>query len=51
MEAGLFQRVVQRGGAGPHLALLVARNKERALTYVIVTHNFGVMRAIAERWR
>jgi oligopeptide/dipeptide ABC transporter ATP-binding protein len=31
------------------LALLMALKRERALTYVIVTHNFGVVRAIADR--
>ncbi|MFZ5782675.1 MAG: oligopeptide/dipeptide ABC transporter ATP-binding protein [Pseudomonadota bacterium] len=31
------------------LALLMALKKERALTYVIVTHNFGVVRAVADR--
>ena len=31
------------------LALLMALKQERALTYVIVTHNFGVVRAIADR--
>jgi len=31
------------------LALLMGLKQERALTYVIVTHNFGVVRAIADR--
>jgi len=31
------------------LALLMTLKKERALTYVIVTHNFGVVRAVADR--
>ncbi|WP_428667543.1 oligopeptide/dipeptide ABC transporter ATP-binding protein [Reyranella sp.] len=31
------------------LALLMTLRKERHLTYVLVTHNFGVVRAIADR--
>ena len=31
------------------LALLMGLKRERSLTYVVVTHNFGVVRAIADR--
>ncbi|WP_422001605.1 oligopeptide/dipeptide ABC transporter ATP-binding protein [Reyranella sp.] len=31
------------------LALLMSLKRERGLTYVLVTHNFGVVRAIADR--